>query len=240
VSVVHPSDLLAAYALDAVTDAERVEIQAHLVGCDQCRREVARHRAVTEVLAMSVLPEQPPTADLKERILRETTRTPQLRPIARQQRTLRRPALPSRLVGWLAAAVLLITSVGLGAWNLALREQLQLVSARPVPRVALAATADAPGAAGDLTIDSQGGALVTVSDLPQLGTGLVYEAWVIDANGPKPAGTFLTTSDGRGAIALTRPPAPGQIVAVTAEPTPGTTVPTGKVLLKGTLAASGS
>jgi anti-sigma factor RsiW len=234
-NVVHPRELLAAYALDALPDDERESVQAHLAGCAECRREVARHRAVTEVLAMSVLPEQPPTADLRERILRESARTSQVRLVPQRQPARRRAGLSARLVGWLAAAVLLITSTGLGVWNLALREQLQAVSVRPAPRLALAATADAPGASGGLAIDSSGAALVTVSNLQPLAAGRVYEAWVIDANGPKPAGTFLTTSDGRGALALTQVLAPGQIVAVTAEPSPGTEAPTGKVLLKGTV-----
>jgi anti-sigma factor RsiW len=237
-NVVHPRDLLAAYALDALTEDERVAVQAHLAGCAECRREVARHRAVTEVLAMSVLPEQPPSADLKERILRETARTPQVRLVPRRQSARRRSGISSRLAGWLAAAILLVTSTGLGVWNLNLREQLQVATARPTPRLALAATADAPGASGGLAVDANGGALVTVSNLPPLAAGRVYEAWVIDVSGPKPAGTFLTTSDGRGAVALTQATSPGQVVAVTAEPSPGTESPTGKVLLKGTVAGT--
>jgi anti-sigma factor RsiW len=229
----HPLDLLAAYALDAVTEDERVAIQAHLAECESCRREVSRHRAVTEVLAMSVLPGTPPSAELRSRILRESARTPQLPSNSRPRRASARMSFPTRLVGWLAAAVLFVTTVGLGAWNLSLRDQIQSLAVRPVPRVALAATADAPGATGELALESGRGTLITVSNLPRLSAGQLYEAWVIDSAGPQSAGTFLTAPDGRGALALTRPAAPGQIVAITAEPSPGTSAPTGKILLKG-------
>jgi hypothetical protein len=144
-----------------------------------------------------------------------------------------RLSFPSRLVGWLAAAALFATTLGLGAWNLSLRDQIQTLAARPVPRVALAATADAPGASGELAVESGRGTVLTVNNLPRLSPGQVYEAWVIGGGGPQPAGTFLTTPDGRGALALTRPAASGEVVAVTAELSPGVSAPTGKILLKG-------
>jgi anti-sigma factor RsiW len=233
VSGIHPTDLLAAYALDAVTEDERVAIQSHLAGCASCRREVARHRAVTEVLAMSTVSDTPPSPDLRSRILQESARTPQVPASARRRQTNARLSFPTRFVGWLAAAVLFVTSLGLGAWNLSLREQIQTLAVRPVPSVALAATADAPGASGALAVESGGGNVITVSNLPRLAAGQVYEAWVIGATGPQAAGTFLIAPDGRGAVALTRSAAPGEVVAITAEPAPGTSAPTGKILLKG-------
>jgi hypothetical protein len=229
----HPTDLLAAYALDAVTEEERVAIQAHLLDCSSCRAEVERFRSVTEVLEMSVVPDVPPSPALRDRIVQASARTPQLRPSAVPPSPRRRLAWPGRLVGWLAAAVLLAASIALGAWNWSLQQQLQALSVRPVARVALAATADAPGANGSLAIDAGRGTFLTVGNLPQLGPSQVYEVWVIDSSGPQPAGTFLTTPDGRGAIALTRPAGVGQVVAITAEPAPGTPGPTGKILLKG-------
>jgi anti-sigma factor RsiW len=240
-NTLHPLDLLAAYALDALTDDERLAVDAHLISCVSCRREVARHKSVTEVLEMATMPDLLPSADLRERILRASARTPQVRPVPVRTVRSRRISLSTRLGGWLAAAILLVTSVGLGAWDLNLRQQVQALTARPTTRVALAATSDAPGAVGDLAIDAGRGTLITVGNLPQLTTGLVYEAWVIDDSGAHAAGTFLTTADGRGTIALTRPAGLGQVVAITTEPSPGVDAPTGKILLKGTaLATSGT
>jgi hypothetical protein len=47
------ADLLGAYALDAVDDDERAEIEAHLVDCARCRAEVNEHREVATLLAHS-------------------------------------------------------------------------------------------------------------------------------------------------------------------------------------------
>ena len=53
----HPLDDLAAYALDAVDDHERGEIEAHLTACPSCRQELAVHE---EVLSRMIGDESPP------------------------------------------------------------------------------------------------------------------------------------------------------------------------------------
>ena len=45
------TDLLGAYALDAVDPDERAAIERHLVDCPRCRAEVAEHREVASYLA---------------------------------------------------------------------------------------------------------------------------------------------------------------------------------------------
>jgi hypothetical protein len=45
------TELLGAYALDAVDAAERVAIERHLTECPRCRAEVAEHREVASYLA---------------------------------------------------------------------------------------------------------------------------------------------------------------------------------------------
>ena len=47
------SELLGAYALDAVDDDERELIERHLVDCPRCRAEVAEHREVAAFLSQS-------------------------------------------------------------------------------------------------------------------------------------------------------------------------------------------
>jgi anti-sigma factor RsiW len=44
-------ELLGAYALDAVTAEERIEVEAHLATCPRCRNEVDAHREVAAHLA---------------------------------------------------------------------------------------------------------------------------------------------------------------------------------------------
>lgn len=47
------TDVLGAYALDAVDDDERERIERHLAECPRCRAEVAEHREVASFLAQS-------------------------------------------------------------------------------------------------------------------------------------------------------------------------------------------
>src|SRR5688500_178006 len=44
-------ELLGAFALDATSDEERLEIEAHLSSCPRCRAEVADHRETASMLA---------------------------------------------------------------------------------------------------------------------------------------------------------------------------------------------
>ncbi len=44
-------ELLGAYALDALDEAERDEVEAHLAGCPRCTAEVSDHREVAAMLA---------------------------------------------------------------------------------------------------------------------------------------------------------------------------------------------
>jgi hypothetical protein len=60
----HPLDDLAAYALDALDDAERRAVDAHLAGCAVCRAELAGHH---EALA-ALTPDEAPPASLWQRI----------------------------------------------------------------------------------------------------------------------------------------------------------------------------
>jgi anti-sigma-K factor RskA len=75
----HPLDDLATYAVDALDEPERREIERHLAGCASCRAELAAHHEVLAALAGDEAP--PPTvwAGIERRIA-ATPRTPQAGP----------------------------------------------------------------------------------------------------------------------------------------------------------------
>src|SRR5271156_7111790 len=50
------SELLAAFALDAIDGDEHRQIEEHLAGCPRCRAEVDAHREVAAALGNSVEP----------------------------------------------------------------------------------------------------------------------------------------------------------------------------------------
>ncbi|MEV0007625.1 anti-sigma factor [Streptomyces sp. NPDC051840] len=70
-----PHDSSAAYVLHALPEEERRAFEEHLVGCEQCREEVAELRATTALLGRATA-EQPPGA-LRDRVLSQVAATPQ-------------------------------------------------------------------------------------------------------------------------------------------------------------------
>jgi anti-sigma-K factor RskA len=71
--------LAGAYAVNAVTDAERVSFELHLGQCADCRAEVAELRAAAGMLATSV--ELAPPAALRASVLSAISQTRQLSPL---------------------------------------------------------------------------------------------------------------------------------------------------------------
>ena len=64
----HPEELLEAYALDALEEAEILQVESHLEGCDRCSLVVAElHQAVSR-LGQSMAP-QHPSAALRFRLM---------------------------------------------------------------------------------------------------------------------------------------------------------------------------
>ncbi len=143
---------------------------------------------------------------------------------------------PRRLSsGWLAAAALLLITLGLLGWNLRLRDEL---AEPPATIVALAPEPVAPDAGGEVTIDpAEGLILLDVHGLPPLAEGMVYQAWLIGpaSETPVPAGAFAAP-DARHAI--TADMAEGwTTLAITVEPGPfGLPEPTGEVVATAPLA----
>lgn len=240
----HPLDLLPALALDALTDEERAEVMAHVATCAECTATLERYRAVAALLPLSLSEHRPPP-ELRGRIVAAARGTPQLAhlrvapvvaPALRERPGGGAGALrgTGRRVGLLIAAALAVVATGLGAWNVTLQEQVRALQAATPRSVALAPASAATAASGSVTLVPGQPGVLGVANLPPPGAGKVYEAWVIGKAGPLPAGTFVTTPDGRGAVVLARPATPGDTIAVTTEPSPGTQAPTGAIVMKGT------
>jgi anti-sigma-K factor RskA len=109
--------LLGAYALDAVDDGERAEIEAHLATCPRCRAEVAAHREVTALLANSgvsapdglwdriahgLSPELPASAPGPAELLAQ---------LPKRDRSMRRPSRPFAIGMLAVAAVALVIAL---------------------------------------------------------------------------------------------------------------------------------
>jgi anti-sigma-K factor RskA len=211
-------ELSAAYALDALDADEEHAFEEHLATCRECRADVLAFRETAGALAFDATGPAPPPR-LRNRILQE----------ARAERpnvvTLRRRwALPTAAT---LAAAATIAAIGLGIWAGSLHSQLG------DERAAAAEVRTLVGADGSLVVARSGDAALVVRKLGPPPPGKTYEAWVIEAGTPRPAGTF-TASGGRTAFGLTRPVPTGAIVAVTVEPAGGRNRPTTTPIFRST------
>ncbi len=254
-------ELLPAYALGALDAAELSEVEEHLAGCGECRRQLAMWDRDLESLAASVEPVVPS----------ETTRARILRLAAAPQPGVPVPAR-RRVPGWLAmaAAALLAVAVWGVAGQVRLRgelerltgerdrlasrvetldrevtqargetqqagQALQVVAARGVRTVTLAGLGPAPRAAGHTYVDPRSReALFYAFDLPALPSGKTYELWYIAGGKPVAAGTFAMDSRGSASLKVEQVPDVSSIQAwaVTIEPAGGVPQPTGATVLK--------
>jgi anti-sigma-K factor RskA len=199
-------DLAAAYALDALDPEDRWTYERHLDTCERCREEVAALRDSATELAYAAEGPEPP-GELRERILAAARAEPRTGAVVPLRR---RWLLPATAV---AAAAAACAAVGLGLWANSLRD------GRPQRVVAI------QGAPGNLIVSGDQATLVVcLDDAPPTKT---YEAWVIEAQQPRPAGLF---PGGCSSVPLDEPVEPGDVVAVTLEPAGGSEQPTSDIL----------
>jgi len=235
----HPVDQLAPCALDALTEDERLETLAHLTQCAECRAVASRYRSVAGMLALAV--PQPPPAPiwLKRDILRAAASTPRQHGSDGSGRH-PKPLLAHTLsTTWAAVFVVLALGAGILGGQ-ALGPLVPGSKGAPADQtVVLAATAGGQGARGFLYAGPAASTL-SVTGLPALPADRVYEVWVVGSEGTRPAGTFTTTVDGRGAVVMDRAATARHTVAVTVEPAPGSSEPTGPILLEGVVGKGAS
>ncbi len=197
----HVEGLLAAYALDAVYDDERAQVEKHLQECSRCVDELQTYAETTVWMSEGLQTAPPPR--LRGRLLKQVA---QEAAVVRPMRRTRRPAQ------WLAgvAAAGLIAAGGWGIWA-ALDEDLS-----PTQQVVQAADAVQHEASVDghtltvVTSQEQERAVLLSTDLPDLQDGQVYQAWFMRSDGaidsagvvPDPGADAELSGDPRGSTAL--------------------------------------
>lgn len=234
-------ELSGAYALDAITPAEREAAQAHLAGCAACTRRLQELRAVVDVLPYSA-PQVNPPASLKERVLDaihiENTHTQPI-PINRNAspQTRRRWITPPLAV---AAALMLLLLGGMAAWNVSLQQQnssLQQQNTSLQHQLALAYGLHGQGATGKLIyLPEQNITVLVINGLPELHGTQVYQGWLIHGKQPTSIG-LLSVQNGVASVIYPGTIAGYQVAAVSREPGPTASknVPAGPVVAAGNL-----
>jgi anti-sigma-K factor RskA len=234
--------LSGAYVLDAITDDERWEADAHLAQCPNCPRKLRELQAVVNLLPLSLPPVEPPS-DLKKRLFAaihaeappppKTIMLPQ-RPQQTSRRAWWRLRETRLLIG--VAALLCILLGGMLVWNIALQQQLALQAHAAPSSIAYTLRGKA-GENGELIYFPQMHLMVLVMhELPTLQGTQVYQGWLLEKQHPTSIG-LLHMQNETALLNFTGDVKGYDTITVSVEPGPEASrvQPTGEIIASGSL-----
>ena len=257
-------ELFTFYALGAVTESERQQVEAYIASDLEARLRLEEMIRTTSALPYALQPKEPPAA-LKRALMDRVNADAQKRfapPRAQESGWSRFIDFFSHPGQWLpqgVAVLSLLIAVAIGAWGVSLRNQLtslqaqtlqlqqQLAEQRAVlthiaspnaQTFAISGTDHQPQAHGQLIADAQtGSAVLVVSGLQQLEAGKVYEFWLIEGDTPIAAGLFEVNNEGQAVLQVSEAVTPGSYdaIGVSIEPDSGSILPTGDIVMLGGL-----
>ncbi len=216
------SDVLGAYALDAVEPDEREEIERHLRDCPRCRAEVAEHRAVAGLLSQAGEPApdgvwdrivaelSPPAPPLRMSFSPTGEVDPMVDPpgdddpspvtdlrARRRQGTDRRQVAMRTFLAAVAAALLVVAALGavVVSQNHRLDRSDKLAQARPgIDNSALSVHMKGMAGEGQAVVQKNGRGLFVPDKLRPAASGDVYQLWAKLDNHVLSLGTFGSDS----------------------------------------------
>jgi anti-sigma-K factor RskA len=226
-------DLKEAYALGALSEEERREVEEYLQTHPELRAEVDELRSVANLLALSPHEYEPSPKlrrDLLNRISSSPAATPAADPSSTRQAGLRRLFGPGGLA---AAAVLALVALGMFTWNASLQTQNQALQGELEGQrtYALQGTGAAQEVRGEVVRLQDARAVLIADDLPFPPEGKTYEAWILRDDVPEPAGLFEPNQTGSAAAPIEGSIEDAEAVAVTVEPAGGSSSPTDDPLI---------
>ena len=253
-------EISGAYALDAVTPAERQAAEAHLASCTKCTTLLQELSGVVSLLPLSV-PQIKPSPALEARILAavrqegqeeqgNAVQRPQpipITPLRTGQRVRPRRWNPRVLV---AAAVLMFSLLGgMAAWNVSLhgqvatlQQQLTHATTTGITSYAVKGTAQDQNATGQLIyFASQNITVLIMHGLQQLQGTHVYQGWLLRLNGKNITGVtsvgLLNTQNGSATVSFAGNVTGYDAAAISLEAGPAATLqaPKGSVVAMGSL-----
>jgi len=233
----HVIDLLPAYALGSLDEAENKQVEIHLVECEFCRLELFAYQEVIGELA-NTLPQQEPADQVKKNLMQQvlaSADTPKrpTKSLSWWQQFWTQPLSLSPILGIVAVAVVILLVVS----NVVLWDQLssmRVTQPQPMQVVALTGTDADPDSSGLLIIssDREHGTLV-VENLLDLGEDYQYQLWLIEDGQRTSGAVFSVDQDGYGSVWVSSPEPLGDYgsFGITIEPAGGSPEPTGDKVL---------
>jgi anti-sigma-K factor RskA len=217
------------FLLGALTDAEAAEVRAHIATCAECAAEARTMQAVTDEIAWSVEPIDPPPAVRASVMAAVAAQQPRgsVAPRGVKAMRLRAP--------WLAAAAAIVLAIGFGAYSVRLRgrvqslqlqlsdvlvqiqvgdqrvaqarlaaadaaRQLSVIAAPDAAQVALKGQPAAPGASARVLWSRSRGLLFSATGLPPLPAGQTYQLWIISGRSAPISDGWIFKPDVAGGV----------------------------------------
>lgn len=219
-------ELATAYALDAVSDSEREDIERRVAAAPASVAEAfyAEVQAVREAMAaLSETTRLEPAPTLRARVLGEVIEP------ARPRKTYWRTAVLVAAAAVIAAVI--ATGVTMTLRPMPPASTTESVLSAPDLRTAAAQLPDG-GTVTLLSSQQRNAAVVVMNDVPPPRSGTVYEMWLIDATGPRPAGIMNPETVKPSVTAVIGDLGHSTALALTNEPGRGSSQPTTTPFLK--------
>lgn len=250
--------LIDLYALQALEPAEMAQVEAYLAQSSHARQLYAQSQLVVAALAWTPAQIEPPAGAYNRLMQRVGVGSAPIgvpadggKPTFWQQIQ----ALFTPQGRWVGALTLLLlfAVLGLGGWNLALRQhasdaatsvnqyaELTALLAYPATRlVALQAASDSVNNAGTQVVLNleRNEAYLVAAGLAPLSANQTYQLWLISDGTPASMSIFNVDAQGRDGRFIRGLPTPGTInvLGITIEPSGGSTQPTTEPILLGDL-----
>ena len=227
-------ELFTFYALGAVTEAERQQVEAYVASDPEARLRLDEMIRTASALSYASEPLEPPPGlkrTLMDRVHADAQKRFAASPPPDSESGWSRfmnifLSTPGQWLPQAVAVASLLIALAIGSWGLSLRNQLAQLQTETAAlqkeladqRVVLAhvvspnsqtflisGTEHQPQAHGQLMADSQtGSAVLVVSGLQQLDVGKIYEFWLIDGDTPVAAGLFEVNEEGKAILQVSQ------------------------------------
>ncbi len=239
-----PSSLLAAYALHALSREDEAAVDAYLAAHPDAADDLTMLKEAAAMLPYGV-PSITPSPQLRLRLMAdvyqdalseagEPQRAPP--PVSLERARARRER---GLIWQFAAVILLVLTLGFGSWAVSLNRDLsdkdQVIAAAGMAKPVLATTPNASARGELLRLANNQAAVLTITGLPALASGHIYQVWFINGSTPVGAGLFSPNTDGSWSGLVHGNVTQAQAIAISVEPAGGSAAPTGDIVAKGSL-----
>ncbi len=232
-----PHTLAGAYALDALTEADRVRFERHLAGCDACRQEAGSLReTVGRLPAVTAVP---PPGHVREQVLAEAARTRQQPPLTEAGPALsaagwrglgrRAPRMAVAIAGGCMLVALVLGGLFINTQHRLSQEQAHtgaIATVLNAPDATIMSARATTGGTATVVMSHRDRALVlTTASLPALPSGQRYQVWLMGVHRMRAAGTLPAPHRGMTAPMVVSGIVPGDMVGLTVGPASGSASP---------------